>query len=123
MAFDAFILSLGLGQKCVEGVRRLETPTAPLLLRTSHAPSENWVRRIIKRYVDGSGMASKLHIRMTGAYLDAVRDAEDDRPVVFYVDNHILSPLAGFLRGDLDDKQRILLGFDRDVWGHCSYLK
>ena len=164
MAFDAVILALGLGQKCVEGVRRLETSTAPLLLRTSRAPSESWVRRILKRYVDGTGMATKLHLRMTGAYLDAAREAEDGGPAVFYVDNHmraytgkstlrkgwrmqdkravpgvtdyyvhdedgrpvcraeapghdsltdLLSPLAALLRGGLDEKQRVLLAFDR----------
>ena len=164
MAFDAVILALGLGQRCVEGVRRLQTPTAPLLLRTSRAPSESWVRRILKRYVDGTGMATKLHLRMTGRYLDAARDADADGPAVFYVDNHMrqytgkftlrkgwrmqdkravpgvtdyyvhdedgrpvcraeapghdsltdfLSPLAALLSGGLDEKQRVLLAFDR----------
>jgi hypothetical protein len=94
MAFDAVILALGLRQKCVEGVRRLETSTAPLLLRTSLAPSESWVRRILKRYVDGTGMATKLHLRMTGIYLDAARATEDDGPAVFYVDNH-MRPYTG----------------------------
>jgi hypothetical protein len=94
MAFDTVILALGLRQKCVEGVRRLETSTAPLLLRTNRAPSESWVRRILKRYVDGTGMAVKLHLRMTGVYLDAARREEDDAPVVFYVDNH-MRPYTG----------------------------
>jgi hypothetical protein len=163
MAIDAVILALGIGQKCVEGVRRLETPTSPLLLRTNHAPSESWVRRIIKHYVDGSGMANKLHLRMTGVYVDSARSKEDT-PAVFYVDNHMrsytgkftlrkgwrmqdkrampgitdyyvhdedgrpvfrvdvpshdsltdwLSPIAETLRGSFEDKQRILLAFDR----------
>lgn len=163
MAIDAVILALGIGQKCVEGVRRLETKTAPLLLRTNHAPSESWVRRIFKRYVDDSGMANKLHLRMTGVYLDSARSIEDT-PAVFYVDNHMrsytgkftlrkgwrmqdkravpgitdyyvhdedgrpvfrveapshdslvawLGPIAEILRGGLEDKQRILLAFDR----------
>jgi hypothetical protein len=90
MAIDAVILALGIGQKCVEGVRRLETSTAPILLRCNHMPSESWVRRIVKRYVDGSGMANKLHLRMTGVYLDSARSAED-APAVFYVDNHMRS--------------------------------
>ena len=96
MAFDAVILALGMRQKCVEGVRRLETSTAPLLLRTNRAPSESWVRRILKRYVDGTGMATKLHLRMTGIYLDAVRETEDDGPSVFYVDNHMRSYTGKF---------------------------
>jgi hypothetical protein len=95
MAIDAVILALGIGQKCVEGVRRLETPTSPLLLRTNHAPSESWVRRIFKRYVDGSGMANKLHLRMTGVYLDSARSTEDV-PAVFYVDNHMRSYTGKF---------------------------
>ena len=93
MALDAVVLALGIGQKCVEGVRRLETSTAPILLRCNHPPSESWVRRIIKRYVDGSGMASKLHLRMTGVYVDAARSNED-APAVFYVDNH-MRPYTG----------------------------
>jgi hypothetical protein len=163
MAIDAIILALGIGQRCVEGVRRLEAPTAPILLRANHAPSESWVRRIIKRYVDGSGMANKLHLRMTGVYVDSARSKEDI-PAVFYVDNHMrpytgkftlrkgwrmqdkravpgvtdyyvhdedgrpvfrvdapshdsltdwLSPVAETLRGGLEDRQRILLAFDR----------
>lgn len=90
MVIDAVIIALGIGQKCVEGVRRLETSTAPILLRCNHAPSESWVRRIIKRYVDGSGMANNLHLRMTGVYLDSARSTEDT-PAVFYVDNHMRS--------------------------------
>lgn len=95
MAIDAVILALGIGQKCVEGVRRLETPTAPILLRCNHAPSESWVRRIIKRYVDGTGTASKLHLRMTGVYLESARSTEDV-PAVFYVDNHMRSYTGKF---------------------------
>jgi hypothetical protein len=93
MAIDAVILALGIGQRCVEGVRRLETSTAPILLRCNRAPSESWVRRIIKRYVDGTGMAIKLHLRMTGAYLESSRTTED-APAVFYVDNH-MRPYTG----------------------------
>jgi nitrogen fixation protein len=93
MAIDAVILSLGIGQRCVEGVRRLETSTAPILLRCNQAPSESWVRRIIKRYVEGTGMANKLHLRMTGAYLESARSTKD-APAVFYVDNH-MRPYTG----------------------------
>ena len=164
MAFDAVILALGLRQKCVEGVRRLETSSAPLLLRTSRAPSESWVRRILKRYVDGTGMATKLHLRMTGIYLNETRETKDDGPAAFYVDNHMrsytgkftlrkgwrmqdkrsvpgvtdyyvhdedgrpvcrveapghdaltdfLSPIAALLRCGLEERQHILLAFDR----------
>lgn len=93
LALDSLILALGLGQKCVEGTRRLSTPTAPVLLRTDKAPTENWIRRIFKHYVDGTGMAAKLHLRMTGVYLDAARTKEDS-PTVFYIDNH-MRPYTG----------------------------
>lgn len=93
MAFDAVIIALGIGQKCVEGVRRIDTPTGHRLLRTSHVPSESWVRRIIKRYVDGTGMANKFHLRMTGAYL-AAGEVGSDEPGVFYIDNH-MRPYTG----------------------------
>jgi hypothetical protein len=92
MAIDAVILAFGIGQRCVEGVRRLETKTAPILLRTNHMPSESWVRRVIKRYVDDMG-AAKLHLRMTGVYLERSRYGEED-PAVFYMDNH-MRPYTG----------------------------
>lgn len=93
MAIDAVILALGIGQRCVEGLRRLETSTAPILLRCNRAPSESWVRRIIKHYVDGTGMASKFHLRMTGVYLESAHTT-DDVPAVFYIDNH-MRPYTG----------------------------
>jgi hypothetical protein len=92
VALESVIIALGIGQRCVEGVRRLEHKSAPLLLRTNRAPSESWVRRIIKRYVDEEG-ASHVHLRMTGAYLSRSR-VEDGTASVFYVDNH-LRPYTG----------------------------
>lgn len=91
-AIDAVILALGIGQRCVEGVRRLETKSAPILLRTNHMPSESWVRRVIKRYADDMGGA-KMHLRMTGVYLERARETEEG-PAVFYVDNH-MRPYTG----------------------------
>lgn len=39
IAVEATITALAIGERCIEGVRRLGTPTAPLLLRCRHAPS------------------------------------------------------------------------------------
>ncbi len=89
LAMDALVLSLGTGQKCVEGVRRLETKTAGVLLRTNRAPSESWVRRIIKRYLDEEDSA-KMHLGMLGVYLEDSKTSLD-KPAVFYVDNHMRS--------------------------------
>jgi hypothetical protein len=92
VAMDALVIALGIGQKCVEGVRRLETKTAGLLLRADRLPSESWVRRIIKRYLDEEGSA-KVHVGMLDLYLEESR-AANDRAVVFYVDNH-MRPYTG----------------------------
>ncbi len=92
LAMDALVLALGMGQKCVEGVRRLENKTAGILLRTEQVPSESWVRRIIKRYLDEEGSA-KMHLGMLGVYIEDSRTSLD-RPAVFYVDNH-MRPYTG----------------------------
>jgi len=92
VSLDAVALSLGLGQRCVEGVRRLETPSAGVLLRSDGAPSESWVRRVLKRFADEAGGA-RLHLTMTASYLARAR-REDAQPAVFYVDNH-MRPYTG----------------------------
>ena len=86
MALDAVVVALAIGQKCVEGVRRLATPTAPLLLRVAHAPSASWVRRILHWFADVAGSA-RFHLSMAEVYLEMAR-REEDEPCVFYVDNH-----------------------------------
>ena len=99
MALDAVVLSLGLGQRCVEGVRRLRTPSAGVLLRAQSAPTANWTRRILKVYLkadgpseagDGSaaGRGHKAQMRMMELYLARARRAAQ-APAVFYVDNHM----------------------------------
>ena len=101
MALDAVVLALGLGQRCVEGVRRLRTPNAGVLLRADGAPTANWTRRILKVYLkaDGSseadnssaaGRGHKAQMRMMELYLAQARRAAD-APAVFYVDNHMRS--------------------------------
>ena len=87
LALDAVVAALGLGQRCVEGVRRLEAPTADILLRASGTPSESWVRRVLKRFVDDAHGA-RLMLHMTRRYLAAAA-AEAAEPAVYYVDNHL----------------------------------
>jgi hypothetical protein len=43
LVIDAVVVSLGLGERCVEGVRRLATPSGALLLRADRMPSESCV--------------------------------------------------------------------------------
>jgi hypothetical protein len=92
VAIDAFAAALSLGQGCVEGVRRLETQTAPQLLRCDHAPSPPWVRSTLGRLADTG--AIWLHLGMAGRHARAARAAHDDERAVFYVDNH-LRPYTG----------------------------
>lgn len=96
VAIDAFVVALAIGQKCVEGVRRLATPTAAVLLRTDGVPSASWVRRLLKRFAEKGG-ATWFHLTMAGQYLRRARQAEVEahsEVVVFYVDNH-LRPYSG----------------------------
>jgi len=52
VALDAVAIALSLGQGCIEGVRRLATPSAATLLRSSNAPSASWVRRVLHGFAD-----------------------------------------------------------------------
>lgn len=92
VALDAIIAALGIGQKCVEGVRRLEHPSARALLRATRAPSESWVRRILKQFLDDAG-SIEAHLGMTRSYLERAR-SEAEVPAVFYIDNH-MRPYTG----------------------------
>jgi hypothetical protein len=110
MAVDAVTSALSIGEHCVEGVRRLATPSAGLLLRSDHAPSASWVRRVLKRLADGTG-AMDLHLMMAGVYMEQAQ-ALDDQVTVFYVDNH-LRPYTGkhvIRRGWRMQDKRVLPG-------------
>ncbi|MBC8425637.1 helix-turn-helix domain-containing protein [bacterium] len=94
IAIDALVLALAIGERNVEGVRRLATPTAPALLRAGRSPSPPWVREQLGRAAaDGgdlqfhAGMAADLVVR-------ASEQTDEHRLVVFYVDNH-LRPYTG----------------------------
>ena len=93
IALDAFVCALTLGEGCVEGVRRLMTPSGPALLRSNRAPSATWVRRVFGGFA-GEQSAARLHFAMARGYVrqavaETVRDV-----AVFYVDNH-LRPYTG----------------------------
>jgi hypothetical protein len=92
LALDALVSALAIGQECVEGVRRLETPSLPMLLRCDHAPSASWVRRVLHEFAD-TGSAVRLHLGMAGNWIREARE-QTERPIVFYVDNH-LRPYTG----------------------------
>lgn len=93
IAMDSVVCALSLGEGCVEGIRRLATPSASVLLRADHAPSATWTRRVLGRFSDSLG-AVVLHLGMSTEYIEAARAKAEDRPVVFYVDNH-MRPYTG----------------------------
>jgi hypothetical protein len=81
-ALDAVVIALCVGQKCVEGVRRLQTMTAPILLRCRGAISASWCRRLLTKL--GVRAGTKLHHGLAQLLLKQ----ESDERVVLYVDNH-----------------------------------
>jgi hypothetical protein len=95
LAVDAVTLALGIGQSCVEGVRRLAHGTAAALLLAARAPSTVWVRGVL------GAAAAKGHGFLIGAKLSGtlMRNAvgRADALAVFYVDNH-LRPYVGLRR-------------------------
>jgi len=93
IAIDSVVCALSVGEGCVEGVRRLATPSAPTLLRAERAPSATWTRRVLGRFADSLG-AVCLHLGMSREYIEAARVKAGDRPVVFYIDNH-MRPYTG----------------------------
>jgi hypothetical protein len=86
IAMDAALAALAIGERTVEGVRRLATSTAPLLLRCDHTPTANAIRRRLHAFAEEHG--PELMTRIGKRYLDAAR-AEANEPAVFYIDNHL----------------------------------
>jgi hypothetical protein len=93
LALDAVVMALGLGQRCVEGVRRVATSTAATLMMATGMPSPTWVRSVLGRFAaDEGGM--RLHLGMAGAYLREAQASATAAGPVFYVDNH-MRPYTG----------------------------
>lgn len=93
LALDAVVAALALGERCVEGVRRLATSSAASLLLATRAPSAPWARGVLGRFAAEGGGAT-LQLGMARQYLlTAKADADAEGPV-FYVDNH-LRPYTG----------------------------
>ena len=91
VAVEAALASLAIGERTIEGVRRVTTPTADKLLRVERPPAATTVRSRLWQFAKPHGAA--LMAAMTQRYLDAAqRDA--DGAAVFYIDNH-LRPYAG----------------------------
>ena len=89
VALDALVVALALGERCVEGVRRLQTSSAAKLLRASAAPTASWVRRVLGLLAAQDG-AARIALATAGAHVRAAQAATVvEAPVVFYLDNHV----------------------------------
>jgi hypothetical protein len=93
IALDAVVCSLALGEKCVEGVRRLMTTSGHTLVRANRAPSATWVRRVFGAFA-ADQRAARLHLAMARLYVQQAHAETERDVVVFYVDNH-LRPYTG----------------------------
>jgi hypothetical protein len=89
VVLDALIVALAVGQRCIEGVRRLQTSTFAKLLRAVATPSASWVRRVLGKLAKPHG-AGHIALGVAGDHLRAaLAQKQPGRPVVLYLDNHL----------------------------------
>lgn len=92
IALDSIICALAIRQMCIEGVRRLATPTGATLLRAERVPTASGVRKVLGRLLAQTDSGATLEARMAERLIATARS--DDGPAIFYVDNH-LRPYTG----------------------------
>jgi Transposase DDE domain len=92
IAIDAVICALAIRQMCIEGVRRLATPTGATLLRAERVPTASGVRKVLGRLLAQTDGGAVLEARMAERLIATARS--EDGPAIFYVDNH-LRPYTG----------------------------
>lgn len=92
IALDAVLCALAIRQMCIEGVRRLATPTGATLLRADRVPTASGVRKVLGRLLAHTDGGAVLEARMAERLIATA--ASDDGPAIFYVDNH-LRPYTG----------------------------
>lgn len=95
LAVDAVTVSLGIGQACVEGVRRLAHRHAAALLLAVRAPSAVWVRSVLGAAA-AKGQGFFISAKVSGVLVRNAAERAGDL-AVFYVDNH-LRPYVGLRR-------------------------
>ena len=92
LALDAAIATFAVGEPTLEGVRRLRTPSAPLLLQSAFIPTPDSLRATMDGVAADFG-AIYMHFAMLRTYLESDRLAAAEH-AVFYIDNH-LRPYTG----------------------------
>lgn len=87
IAIDAVMCSLAIRQLCVEGVRRLATPTGATLLRAERVPSASGIRKLLGRLIAQTDGGTAFEARMTERLI--ANATSEDGHAVFFVDNHL----------------------------------
>jgi len=117
VALDAAVIALVTGQKCIEGVRRVATPSAKTLLRVLRpVPSESWVRGVLARFAGACGQT--LHLATSFALIEQAQRQHDAR-AWFYIDGH-MRPYTGkqvMRKGWRMQDKRVRPG-SSDYWVH-----
>jgi hypothetical protein len=120
LAIDAVAISLTLRQKTVEGVRRLATASAAILLRMrGRGPlSPSWVRRILGTFSTGNSDLFRMAMA-TILVQQSERHAAELRRVIFYIDNHMRHYTGRFRirKGWRMQSKRAVPG-NADFWVH-----
>jgi hypothetical protein len=90
VALDATAIALSIGQKCVEGLRRLQTATQRTLLRYRGAAGPSWARSVLGSFAKANAVMFQAGVakRLLESALN------DDHRVFLYLDNH-LRPYTG----------------------------
>jgi hypothetical protein len=82
IALDAVICALAIYQRCIEGVRRLATPTGPTLLRADRVPTASGVRKLFGRLLSETEIGGAiLDARVATRFIAAAH--ADEGPAVF----------------------------------------
>lgn len=118
VVLDAVAVALSLGQRTVEGVRRVATPSAATLLRHRGAVSSTWAREVLGRFAAHQGPL--LHLSLATALIrQGELGAAKPGRAVFYLDNH-LRPYTGqqvIRKGWRMQAKRVMPGH-ADYWVH-----
>jgi transposase len=118
VAIDAAVIAFTLGQRCVEGVRRIATPTSRALLRSQKGgTSPEWVRATLGRMAQERG--ELFHLTTAFALVRRATSERDER-AVYYVDGH-MRPYTGRtqkLRRGWRMQDRGVRAGSTDYWVH-----
>jgi hypothetical protein len=117
IALDAIICALAIRQMCIEGVRRLATPTGATLLRAERVPTASGVRKVFGRLLAQTDGGAVLEARMAERLIATA--TSEDGPAVFYVDNHLRKYSGKHVvrKGWRMQDKRVLPGIT-DYWTH-----